>query len=332
MMDQDPLKMTALARTRARFGALAVLAAVTLAACGGGSDAPEATGEPAVAAPAQQPGGDMIIVSGASGQLGGMVVDDLLELGVAPSRLILVSRTPDGLQRYAAMGASTRFGDFTQPESLAAAYAGGDRMLLISINSDVGGRRADLHKTAIDAAVAAGVRRIAYTSLVDLDNNNSALAADHKRTEQFLRDSGVAWTMLRNNLYMDGVVTEAINMLVDGRVESRTTGGIGYVTRADCAAAAAAVLATDGHDNRAYDITGPAVVFPQDIARALTEVTELPVRIVDPSGQAPASGPLSSPSFAVVSTAVQELTGRAPLSVHDLLLLHHDEIMAGTGA
>jgi NAD(P)H dehydrogenase (quinone) len=333
MTERDPLKYSVFAKARARLHALVLVGAVALAGCGGGSDAPEA-GSSAGAQPAvtaQPGGGDMIIVSGASGQLGGLVIEQLLARGVPASRLILVSRTPQALQRYADMGASTRLGDFSQPATLAAAYAGGDRMLLISINSGIGTNRADLHKNAIDAAVAAGVEHIAYTSLVDLDNNTSPLAADHVRTEQFLRDSGVAWTMLRNNLYMDPVVTQAIDMIVNGSVQSATTGGIAYVTRRDCAAAAAAVLTTDGHRNQAYNITGPAVVFPQDIARALVEVTELSVRVTDPSG-APASGPMSSPSFAVVSDAVQRLTGQAPTAVRDLLEIHHDEIMAGTGA
>jgi len=307
---------------------IALVAVMALGACGGGEEAPEGEAPAQAPAAAPTPDGDMIIVSGASGQLGGLVVDELLARGVAPSRLILVSRTPDALGLYADMGASTRFGDFTQPESLAAAYAGGDRMLLISIDSGIGAERADLHKNAIDAAVAAGVEHIAYTSLVDLDNNDSPLAADHQRTEQFLRDSGVAWTMLRNNLYMDGLVTRAIDMIVDGRVESSST-GVAYVTRQDCAAAAAAVLAADGHENMAYDITGPAVIRPQDMATTLTEVTEMSVRVVDGDGGA---GAMSGGSFSVVSDDFQQLTGRPPMSLRDLFEAHHDEIMAGTGA
>jgi NAD(P)H dehydrogenase (quinone) len=228
------------------------------------------------------------------------------------------------------MGATTRFGDFSQPGTLQAAYEGGDKMLLISINTDVGTGRADLHKNAIDAAVAAGVDHIAYTSLVDLDNNDSPLAADHKLTEQFLRDSGVSWTMLRNNLYMDGLVDRAIDILVNGSVQSSTTGGVAYVTRADCAAAAAAVLATGGHENQVYDITGPAIIFPQDIGRALAEETEMSIRIAE-GGAAPAGG-MNSPSFAVVSDAFQRLTGRPPMSLADLFEANHDDLMAGTGA
>ena len=330
MMERDPLKMTVLGKARARLNAIAVVTTVALAGCGGGSDAPEPeAGGGVEATPAAEQSGDMIIVSDASGELGGLVVEELLERGVAPSRLILVGASTGGLARYASMGATTRAGDLAQPQSLAAAFEGGDRMLLISLDPDVGAERADLHKNAIDAAVAAGVQHVAYTSLVDLDNNDSPLAADHVMTEQLLRDSGLSWTMLRNSPYMDGLVTEAIDMIVNGRVE-RSDVGIAYVTRQDCAAAAAAVLTTDGHENQAYDITGPAVIFPQDVATTLTAVTEMAVAIADPSGAA--SGPMSSPSFAVVSDAVERLTGRAPQSIRDLMEINHDEIMAGTGA
>ena len=274
---------------------------------------------------------EAIIVSGASGQLGGLVVEALLARGVEPERLILVSRTPDALERYAAMGASTRFGDFREPESLVSAYEGGDRMLLISIDTGVGSDRASLHETAVAAAAAAGVRHIVYTSFVDLDHNDSPLAADHRLTEQAIRESGVAWTMLRNSLYMNGVVARAARMLSEGVATRSDVGGIAYVTREDCARAAAAVLAGEGHENRAYDITGPAVVFPQDIAWAASEITGTPIEIVDPAPPGPDGPPSPSPgtaSFAVVSSAVHDLTGRPPESVADFLAAHRNELLA----
>jgi NAD(P)H dehydrogenase (quinone) len=275
------------------------------------------------------PEGDVIIVSGASGQLGGLVVEDLLERGVEPERLILVSRTPEALQEYVAMGAQARFGDFSQPESLPAAYEGGDRMLLISIDTGVGGERVALHKNAIDAAVAAGVRRIAYTSFVDLDNNDSPIAADHRATEQFIRDSGMEWTMLRNSFYMNGITGRAARMVADGGVTRSDVGGVAYVTREDCAAAAAAVLATDGHEGRASDITGPEVVFPQDIARVTSEVTGVTLTVGEPDPSAPPPIPQpGSASLAVVSTAVRDLTGRPAQSILDFLTAHRGELFA----
>ncbi len=201
-----------------------------------------------------------IIVSGASGNLGGLTVEALLDMGVPASRLILVSRTPERLAKYSALGASTRFGDFTQPESLPEAYAGGTRMLLISIGGgELQEPRPVLHERAIDAAVAAGVEHIAYTSWAAISGGETTgISTDHLETERILRESGAAWTMLRNSVYMDGLVQQAAAMVADGRAvappdESR----LGHVTRADCAAAAAVVLTTTGHESKVYDITGP---------------------------------------------------------------------------
>jgi NAD(P)H dehydrogenase (quinone) len=138
--------------------------------------------------------------------------------------------------------------------------------------------------------------------------------------------------MLRNSLYMNGIVARAARMLADGWVMRSDVGGIAYVTREDCARAAAVVLSTGGHEARAYDITGPAVVFPQDIARAATEVTGVPIEIQDPeppgdSEPAP-SPPRGSASFAVVSTAVEDLTGRPPESVAELLAANREALLA----
>jgi NAD(P)H dehydrogenase (quinone) len=155
---------------------------------------------------------DKIIVSGASGQLGHLTVKALLAKGVPAKNLILVSRTPDTLQEYVKLGASARFGDFSKPESLAAAYKGGTRMLLVSIGGGAG-PRPEAHKRAIDAAKAAGVKQIAYTSWVALSKGDQGgIGADHFATEELLKKSGVAWTFLRNSVYTDIVVPQAANM------------------------------------------------------------------------------------------------------------------------
>src|SRR6185436_6723894 len=122
----------------------------------------------ALAPGAQAAADDKIIVSGASGQLGGLTVKALLAKGVPAKNLILVSRTPDSLAEYAKMGAATRFGDFSKPESLPAAYAGGTRMLLVSIGGSGEVTASALLKRAIDAAKGAGVKHIAYTSYVGI--------------------------------------------------------------------------------------------------------------------------------------------------------------------
>ena len=271
---------------------------------------------------------DKIIISGASGQLGGLTVKALLAKGVPAKNLILVSRTPDTLAEYAKMGAATRFGDFSKPESLAAAYAGGTRMLLVSIGfSPV--PRPEAHKRAIDAAAKAGVKQIAYTSWVAISKgDNTGLSADHLATEEILKKSGVPYTILRNSIYMDGLVNQAAKAYADGRVTLPANElKFGYVTREDCAAAAAAVLTTPGHDNKVYDITGPELVGQREIAEAVTAVTGKKIEVVPANpGDPPARG-FGGPSLAVTSTAVADLTGRPAQSVRTLLAANKDKVL-----
>jgi NAD(P)H dehydrogenase (quinone) len=284
---------------------------------------------------------DKIIISGASGQLGSLVIEELLARNVAVANLILVSRTPDtaALQEYAARGASVRYGDFSEPGSLEVAYRGGTRMLLISINGG-GGDRPALQKAAIDAAVRAGVRHVAYTSYVNADRNtDSALAADHRRTERFLEDSGLAWTMLRNQIYANGLVDQIAQIVRDGRFVTPTPDArVAYVTREDCAAAAAAVLATPGHENKAYNITGPDAIGPRELVALARDVGGKPVDLVTLSegeyrqhlrasgmpetainGTLSFAKELDSPYLREPSTAVADLTGRPAKNVRDLL-------------
>jgi len=288
----------------------------------------------ASAATAAENARERVIVSGASGQLGSLVVEELLARGVAPSDMILVSRTPDELANYAQLGAATRFGDFTQPESLPAAYEGGSRMLLISISAGPD-NRPQLHKNAIDAAKQVGVRHIVYTSTVDADNMNELAlsAAMHRETEQILRDSGVAWTMLRNQLYADGIVGQAARMLVDGQVVVQSNEiPTAFVTREDCAAAAAAVLITPGHEGNIYDITGPTAVLRSDIARIASEITDYPIRVIQGQGDVPqAAGAIAGfNSFDVTSNAVELLTGRPATSIEQLLNRNRDLLLGTT--
>jgi NAD(P)H dehydrogenase (quinone) len=283
---------------------------------------------------------DKIIVSGASGQLGALVTEALLARDVAPADLILVSRTPDSdaLKAYAARGASVRFGDFTKPESLVTAYRGGTRMLLISING--GTNRAQLHKAAIDAAVRAGVKQVAYTSYVNADRyTTSMIGGDHRRTEQFLQASGVSWTLLRNQIYANGLIDQAEQIVRDGELVTFTPDArVAYVTREDCAEAAAAVLTSPGHDNKAYNITGPDAVGPRELVALTSEIAGKPLRLVVQSedeyrqrlhdaglqdsainGNVAFAKELDSPYLREPSTAVEELTGKAPTSVRMLL-------------
>ena len=273
--------------------------------------------------------GDRLIISGASGHLGGQTVKDLLARGVPAKNLILVSRTPETLAQYAKLGAATRFGDFGKPESLPAAFAGGTRMLLISIGGGAGPRPV-AHGHAIDAAKGAGVKQIAYTSWLGISKGDTqGIAADHVATEQLLRSSGVAYTFLRNSIYMESLLARGAAMVKDGKATiPRGEVLIGYVTRGDCAAAAAAVLATAGHDDRIYDITGPALIGVRDIAAAATAATGKPIALVPAAADAPPARGFAGPSLSVTSTAVADLTGRPATSIKTFFAQNRAKLLA----
>lgn len=207
-----------------------------------------------------------LVITGASGQLGRRTAEHALTL-VKPQQLILVTRRPHLLADMEARGAQVRFGDFDDPTSLQQAFAGAQHLLLISA-VDLS-RRVVQHCTAIAAAVEVGVERIIYTSMVSPQAPNpAAVAPSHWQTEVELRQCGIAWTLLRNSLYGDYQMTEAQQAMSHGRfVHNRGNGRIAYVAREDCAAAAAAVLTSSGHDNQTYEITGPRSVDAAALAQ-----------------------------------------------------------------
>ncbi len=270
---------------------------------------------------------EKIIVSGASGQLGGLAVKALLARGIPARNLILVSRTPDDLADYARLGAATRAGDYTKPETLPAAYAGGTRMLLISMGFG-SMPRPQAHGNAMQAAKAARVKQIAYTSWIGITKGDKAgLAVDHLATEDLLRRSGVAWTFLRNSLYMETQLAPAAKMLATGKaVIPSPEYPAGYVSRENCAEAAAPVLAP-GHDDKSYDITGPALLGVREIADAASKATGRPINVVPtPAGAPPARG-FTSPAVEVVSTAVADLTGHAPTTIEEFFAAHKAQLL-----
>jgi NAD(P)H dehydrogenase (quinone) len=221
----------------------------------------------------------MIVVSGASGQLGRRTVRMLLEL-VDAAGVLAVSRTP---HRAAELGVATRRADFDDPDGLVAAFDGAQRLLLIStdeVRSD--GHRVVQHTNAIRAASRVGVEYVVYTSLTGADRPDhpvGAPMADHAATERALAESGLAYTVLRNNMYTDLVLPAAIAAVAGGVLASNRGGGAtGYVTRDDCAATAAALLVRGGHGERLLDVTGPAVVTDGQVAAMLSELTGRRVR------------------------------------------------------
>src|SRR5690606_9320954 len=148
-----------------------------------------------------------LLVTGASGQLARRVAEIALE-SVPPERLILVTRRPEALAELARRGVDVRFADFARPESLPAAFAGAGRVLLVSA-TDLAAR-AEQHRAAIDAAVAAGVEQLIYTSALAPEPPNPAVVApSHYATEQHLARAGVPYTLLRNSLYSEERAADA---------------------------------------------------------------------------------------------------------------------------
>ena len=275
-------------------------------------------------------------ITGASGQLGRLTTE-ALEQRVSPEQLVLITRSPDGLAEYAARGIAVRAGDFNDPESLRAAFAGVDRLLIIS--TDRVGARLEGHLRAIAAAKDAGVSHLLYTSIPEPTPDNPAgVVPDHAATEQAMRDSGLGWTFLRNALYAEGQLGTLQQAAASGRLVTNAGDGRGaYVTRADCGRAAAAAL-LQGPGNASYDITGPAALSTADLAGLAAEIRGAAVEVVDVSDEAFAQGLVESglprpiaellASFgtatrlgflSTVSTAVADLTGTPPAPLASLL-------------
>jgi len=229
-----------------------------------------------------------IVITGASGNYGRGVTDRLIALGRA-SDLILITRKPEKLSDRAAQGCVVRYGDFDKPETLAAAVQGADRMLLIS-GTRVGARVVQ-HKAAIDAAAAAGVEHLVYTSFIGIDDpaNPAEVRHDHIETERLIRASGCGWTMLRDAHYADAMILMAgPGVMQSGKWFSNAgEGREAMVWRDDCIESAVAVLTGEGHEGRIYNITGPELQTFGEVAGIMAEVTGRPVEHVslDDEGQ-----------------------------------------------
>jgi NAD(P)H dehydrogenase (quinone) len=229
-----------------------------------------------------------IVITGASGQYGRAATDRLIEQGLA-GQLILITRTPAKLADRVAQGCTVRYGDYDKPETMAAAVQGADKMLLISATRV--GARVIQHKAAIDAAAAAGVKHVLYTSFIGIDDpaNPAEVRHDHIETEKAMRASGMAWTMLRDAHYADAMILMAgPNVLATGKWYSNSGDGReAMVWRDDCVASAVAALTTPGHENKVYNITGPDLQNFDEVAALITQVTGCPVEHVkvDDEGQ-----------------------------------------------
>ncbi|MEO8669642.1 MAG: NAD(P)H-binding protein [Bauldia sp.] len=289
-----------------------------------------------------------LLVTGASGQLGRQVIDLLLQAEAGP--VIAMTRNPEKIAALKDRGVEIRQGDFDDPASLATAFAGADRVLIVSTDGvgRPGGRQAQ-HVAAVKAAAAAGVSHVVYTSApAPTPTSHDSVINDHYWTEVALAESKLpGWTVLRNHIYADMILRALPPAIASGQLFSATgQGGRSYVTRADCAGAAAGALAADFYDKRILDVTGPAPVTQDEIAAIAGELTGKTVRHIPLSGDDLRKGLLAAgipPAYAealsdfdvaaaqgyhaIVTPAVKELSGKEPTGVRAFLTANRQAFM-----
>ncbi|MFT7838939.1 SDR family oxidoreductase [Saccharothrix sp. BKS2] len=211
----------------------------------------------------------MIVVTGATGQLGRLVVTALLDRGVPADEVVAAVRDP---RRAEDLGVTVREADYDRPGTLAGAFRGAEEVLLISGNEV--GRRVPQHRAAVDAAKAAGVRLLAYTSVLRADTTTVSVAPEHRATEEYVRASGVPFSFLRNGWYSENYEQTIRQALATGVIPGAAGDGrVASASRADYAAAAAAVLTGEGHEGTVHELSGDTAWSMADLAAMITEVS-----------------------------------------------------------
>lgn len=216
-----------------------------------------------------------VAVTGATGKLGALVVRELLQT-TDPGSIVAVVRDPARAADLAAQGVAVRQATYTDPQALRAAFAGVDVLLFVS--SSEAGQRVEQHRTVIDAAVAAGVGRVVYTSAPRATTSTLVLAPEHKFTEEYLTATGLPFTILRNNWYTENYLGQIETARQTGTlVAAAGNGRVASASRADFAAAAAVVLTGDGHEGQIYELGGDHAWDFTELAAALSEIVGAPV-------------------------------------------------------
>jgi NAD(P)H dehydrogenase (quinone) len=218
-----------------------------------------------------------IVVTGSTGALGRLVIQDLLDAGVPAGEIKAVARSKEKAADLAEQGVQVAIADYDRPETYADVFAAGDRVLLIS--GTEAGRRIPQHQAVIDAAQAAGVAQLAYTGIFGGPQADFLLAADHRATEQAILDSGLPYTFLRNNWYVEMQLNDLAGIVERGAVVNGVTpdSRIATATREDYAEAAAVVLRTDGHLNQAYELSGDVAWTFDEFAAEIAAQSGKPV-------------------------------------------------------
>lgn len=286
-----------------------------------------------------------LLVTGASSLLGRRVVEILME---AEEHVVAATPTPEELSSLAARGVEVRRVDFDEPASLERAFTGIDRLLLVP--TEAPGACLPRNLAVIDTAARAGVGHLIYTSLSNPEMWKPTFVREHAETEAALASSGLSVTVLRNNLCTDDLIALLSRAISSGELEAAAgSGGAGYVTRSDSAAAAAAALASAEFDGRTIDVTGPAVVTHQELAKMASDLSRVPVAYVRRSPdeirqRLIATGisrdradalvaideGIANGWFQTTTDDVNELAGRPPTGVFEYLAEQSDILFSGS--
>lgn len=279
----------------------------------------------------------MYALTGASGQLGRLIIKNLLDR-VPANQILATTRQPEKLASFAARGVIVRPADLNDPASLPDAFAGATRLLLISTSEF--GKQTAQSQAAIEAALRAGVTHLFYTSAPKADTGlDHWLLKEFAETEILLREAGINWTALRNNIYTD-LLPDMLRTLIEGD-RLYILAGPGkpvWISREDCARAAAGALAGDDSITGPVEVTGPEALSFVELAARLSELqgreitpqvvteAELAARLTAKGLPEPAisvllriTGWLTDGDFGPVTQAVEQLTGRQPTSIDEAL-------------
>lgn len=225
----------------------------------------------------------MILVSGASGQLGRAVINHLLTTyKIQAADIIALSRDTSKLADLASKGVTVRQADFAKEAGLSDAFKGASRALIISTSSFEPGARKSEHAVAVKAAEAAGVDHLVYTSMPNPDTSAVLFAGDHLTTEKAIAASKIKnWTILRNNWYFENLFMSLPNAFKSGtQYTAAAQGKIPHIARDDLARAAAAVLASDGSGKKTYTLTGAKAYTTEEIAKLVSDAAGKPLNVV----------------------------------------------------
>ncbi|MEV4606440.1 SDR family oxidoreductase [Neorhizobium sp. LMR1-1-1.1] len=291
-----------------------------------------------------------LLVTGAAGQLGRAVLNHLLETSkVSPGDIVAASRDTSKLADLAAKGVETRKADFTDEAGLAAAFAGIDRVLIISTDDlATPGNRLKQHKTAVAAATKAGVKHILYTSMPNPDKSLVSFAPDHLGTEEAIKATGIAYTILRNAWYDDNYLMSMPHNLETGTwYTAYGAGKVSNISRDDCARAAAAALANPPAGSTTLTLTGSESLNAEEIAALVSKASGKPLNVVHVTDEQLAGGLTSAglPDFLVkmlvsadaniragnfdlVTSDFEKLTGSKPQPLSVYLANNKDALLS----